>query len=66
MGMDLTHYIIDDNTPPALIPLILAYRPHTQPPSKQQMLQARYELDGHLTMKALAQDVGIELQGRND
>ena len=63
-GMDLTHYIIDDNTPPALIPLIMAYRPHTPIPSRQQMLQARYELDGHLTMKALAQDVGITLEDK--
>ena len=63
--MDLTHYIIDDNTPPALIPLIMAYRPHTQPPSKQQMLEQRYQLDGHLTMKLLAEDVGITLEERN-
>ena len=63
--MDLTHYTIDDNTPPALIPLIMAYRPHTQPPSKQQMLEQRYQLDGHLTMKLLAEDVGITLEERN-
>ena len=65
-GMALTHYIIDANTPPALIPLIMAYRPHTQPPSRQQMLESRYELDGHLTMVALAQDVGITIEGRNN
>ena len=63
--MDLTHYIIDDNTPPALIPLIMAYRPHTQPPSKQELLETRYQLDGHLTMKLLAEDVGITLEERN-
>ena len=64
MGMDLTHYIIDDNTPPALIPLIMSYRPHTPIPSRQQMLESRYELDGHLTMRALAQDVGINLEDK--
>ncbi len=65
--MDLTNYIIDDNTPPALIPLIMAYAlPHGPIPSKQELLERRYELDGHLTMVALAADVGIELQGRND
>ena len=63
--MDLTNYIIDDSTPPALIPMIMAYRPHTQPPSRQQMLEQRYQLDGHLTMKLLAEDVGITLEGRN-
>ena len=61
-SMDLTNYTIDESTPPALIPLIMAYRPHTPIPSRQQMLEARYELDGHLTMKALAQDVGITLE----
>ena len=60
--MDLTNYIIDDSTPPALIPMIMAYRPHTQPPSRQQMLEQRYQLDGHLTMKLLAEDVGITLE----
>ena len=62
--MDLTNYIIDDSTPDALLPILFAYRPHTQPPSRQQMLESRYELDGHLTMKALAQDVGINLEDK--
>ena len=67
MGMDLTNYIIDDSTPPALIPLIMAYAlPHGPIPSKQELLERRYELDGHLTMKALAQDVGITIKGRNN
>ncbi len=66
MGMDLTHYIITEDTPDALLPILFAYRPHTPIPSRQQMLESRYELDGHLTMVALAADVGIELQGRND
>ena len=64
--MDLTHYIIDDNTPPALIPLIMAYAlPHGPIPSKQELLERRYQLDGHLTMKLLAEDVGITLEERN-
>ena len=63
--MDLTNYIITEDTPPALIPLIMAYAlPHGPIPSKQEMLQRRYELDGHLTMKALAQDVGINLKDK--
>ena len=62
--MNLKHYSIDDKTPAALIPLVMAYRPHTQPPSRSQMLESRYELDGHLTMRALAQDVGINLEDK--
>ena len=64
MGMDLSNYIITEDTPDALLPILFAYRPHTPIPSKQQMLQARYELDGHLTMKALAKDVGVNLEDK--
>ncbi len=64
--MDLTNYIIDENTPPALIPMIMAYaRPHGPIPSRQEMLERRYELNGHLTMSALAADAGITIEGRN-
>ena len=52
--MDLSNYIIDDNTPPALIPMIMAYTlDHGPIPSKQELLQRRYEIDGHLTLKSL-------------
>ena len=65
-GMDLTHYTIDESTPAALIPMIMAYAlPHGPIPSKQQLLERRYELDGHLTMKLLAEDVGINIEGRS-
>ncbi len=63
-GMDLTNYVITEDTPDALLPILFAYRPHTPIPSRQQMLERRYELDGHLTMVALAADVGINLEDR--
>ena len=54
--MDLSNYVIDDNTPPALIPMIMAYvLPHGDIPSRQELLERRYEIDGHLTLKSLTQ-----------
>ena len=54
--MDLTNYIITDETPAALIPMIMAYViPHGNIPSRQELLERRYEIDGHLTMKGLTQ-----------
>ena len=52
--MDLSNYVITEDTPPALIPMIMAYAlPHGNIPSKQELLERRYELDGHLTLKSL-------------
>ena len=55
--MDLKDYPIDENTHPYLLAMAMSYRPHTQPPSRKEMLQARYQIDGHLTLKALKEDV---------
>ena len=54
--MDLTNYIITDDTPPALIPMIMAYALDPGPiPSRQELLSRRYELDGHCSLKGLTQ-----------
>ena len=55
--MDLKDYPIDENTHPYLLAMAMSYRPHTPIPSRQEMLKARYELDGHLTLKKLAEDI---------
>ena len=54
--MDLTNYIITEDTPAALIPMIMAYSlDHGPIPSRQELLERRYEIDGHLTLKSLTQ-----------
>ena len=54
--MDLTNYIITEDTPAALIPMIMAYAmDHGPIPSRQELLERRYEIDGHLTLKSLTQ-----------
>ena len=54
--MDLTNYVITEETPAALIPMIMAYAmDHGPIPSRQELLERRYEIDGHLTMKGLTQ-----------
>ena len=56
--MDLyKDYPIDENTHPYLLAMAMSYRPHTPPPSRQAMMKARYEIDGHLTLNALKEDV---------
>ena len=54
--MDLTHYVITEETPAALIPMIMAYALDPGPiPSRQELLERRYELDGHCSLKGLTQ-----------
>ena len=59
--MDLKDYPIDENTHPYLLAMAMSYRPHTPIPSRQEMMKARYEIDGHLTLKALKEDVWLGL-----
>ena len=44
--------------------MIRAYKPHTSPPPRQQLLQAKYELEGHCTLQGIAEQQGIVLKGK--
>ena len=55
-------------THPYVMRLMYAYRPHTSPPSRQQLTQRKYQLDGHVSLKSITQQMGLnythELQSR--
>jgi hypothetical protein len=56
---------INDQMHPYLMRLVRAY--HTTPvPAKQELMYTRYQLDGHLTMKLLAEDVNMEYNPTKD
>ena len=51
---------IDDTTHPYLTRLSQAYRPHTPIPSRLELMENRYQLDGHCSIKGLTQQCGME------
>ena len=48
---------IDSTTHPYLIKILRAYEPHGTPPARIDMLQARYDTEGHLNMKEIAEEL---------
>ena len=51
---------IDHNTHPYLIKIVYAYRPHTCPPSRQQLLERKYDITGHCSLKSITQQCGYD------
>ena len=51
---------IDQSTHPYLMRIMYAYRPHTAVPSRQQLMERKYQLDGHCTIKGITQQCGMD------
>jgi hypothetical protein len=47
-------------THPYVMRLMYAYRPHTSPPSRQQLLQRKYDITGHCSLKSITQQCGYD------
>ena len=51
---------MDHTTHPYLMRLVMAYRPHTPIPSRQELMENEYEQSHHLSMELLTKDIGLE------
>ena len=51
---------MSDTTHPYLMRLMYAYRPHTPTPSRQELMERKYQLDGHCTIKGITQQCGMD------
>ena len=51
---------ITSTTHPYLIKLMYAYRPHSSTPSRQEMMEHKYELDGHCSLKGIVEQMGVD------
>jgi len=63
--LDFIDYVIDESTPPELIPFIKSYAPHRQCPSRAELLETQYQMwqvTGHCTMKALTLQAGYNYE----
>ena len=62
--MDLINLEITPSTHPLLVQLSHCYQPHSMIPSRQEMLEANYEMpqvDGHCSLKGLVLQAGYDL-----
>ena len=63
--MDLKDIIITPETDKALIPFIRSYQPHTITPTRADLIDVEYtepyQLTGHVTLRNIAGQQGIEL-----
>ena len=50
----------DENTHPYLMRIVRSYRPHTPIPSRQELLQSKYELDGHCSLQGLVEQCDMD------
>ena len=51
---------MSDTTHPYLMRIMYAYRPHTRPPCRQELMERKYQLDGHCTIKGITQQCGMD------
>ena len=51
---------ITPTTHPYAIRLSQAYRPHTPIPSKQELMENEYQLDGHCSLKGITEQCGYD------
>ena len=57
---------LDSDNNWAAIHLSMAYRPHTPVPSRLEVMEGKYELEGHCSLKGLCEQIGVEYKGRQD
>ena len=51
---------LNDMTNGYYLRLVQCYRPHTAIPSRQELMETKYEESRHFNLKGLAEDVGID------
>ena len=57
----LPHSIhLDQHNDYMAIRLAQAYRPHTPIPTRLELMENRYQLDGHLSLKGLCEQMGVD------
>ena len=50
----------DEDSDPRVMRLVYAYRPHTQPPSRQELLENKYQLENHCSIQELTKQLGMD------
>ena len=63
--MDFIDYVVDESTPPELIPFIKCYAPHHSIPSRAELLETQYQMwetSGTLTLKGLVAQAGYSYE----
>jgi len=50
----------DEQSDPNVMKIVYAYRPHTTPPSRQELMERKYQLDGHCSVRELTKQMGLE------
>ena len=61
---ELLPIIITPDVHPYAIRLSQAYRPHTPIPSRQELLETKYEPSSFFNLKDLCDDVGVDYDER--